>query len=258
MIQSFSEYRDILERFETYLYLTKMEKNMLQVYGYPASYKPKGLTEQTNILRDLIPGAGYVNQELLERIQQRKVPLPKYAEAFFAVMNWEKHPKVFGKNYWDATNRMFELLTSTRAFHNHRSGDIDKAHLRQFIRTRNIFRKLAQSQGNPDILIVPAQLGLRFREQSAEDVQKITVGTKNECSLGTFATGNILLVHPERFQGDKDLVIDCAGDKFASDVNGRFVRTPCFYFRAGMLKFGTNGVDVASSDCGSASALLLE
>jgi len=36
-------------------------------YGYLSGYKPKGITLQTNILRQLFPGIGYADEKLAER-----------------------------------------------------------------------------------------------------------------------------------------------------------------------------------------------
>ena len=71
-------------------------------YDYPSGHKPKGIVEQTNRLRDLWSGVGYVNQDLLTRIEKGEVKLPEGAEGWFAVPNWIKHPQIFGSTYGEA------------------------------------------------------------------------------------------------------------------------------------------------------------
>ena len=70
----------------------------------------------------------------------------------------------------------------------------------------------------------------------------------NEFGLGAFATGIMLLTHPERLQQFKDLQVGCAGDHF---VSGGY--TPYFYFHAGNLVFDTNYIGNADETCGAAS-----
>jgi len=53
-------------------------------YAYPKGYKVKGITEQTNILRQLFPGIGFADEKLAEQ------PLPPNAEGWFAIPKWEK------------------------------------------------------------------------------------------------------------------------------------------------------------------------
>jgi len=81
---------------------------------------------------------------------------------------------------------------------------------------------------------------------------------KNEFGLGAFATGCLLITHPNRLAQYDDLWIDCAGDEFAPKAGGRFVCAPCFRFLGGGLWFGARGLDRAVPYYGSASALLPE
>ncbi len=77
----------------------------------------------------------------------------------------------------------------------------------------------------------------------------------NECGLGAFAVGIMLLTHPERLQHYDDLWIDCAGDEF-HDPQGSdapFDRAPLFYFYDGKLKFGAGWCGDAGGFYGSAS-----
>src|SRR3989344_6999655 len=58
-------------------------------YGYLSGYKPKCITEQTNILRQFFPGIGYANEKLAEQ------PLPEGAEGWFAIPRWQKVAKTY-------------------------------------------------------------------------------------------------------------------------------------------------------------------
>jgi hypothetical protein len=237
-------------------------------YGYLSGYQPLGLTKQANLLRKAFTGLGYVNLDYQAKIEKDEIKLPKHAEGWFCVPNWIKsseagsgsagHPKLFGETYSSAVKKILEVLKQTRngKFYNWREGEINEAHLRQSARTKAYFQKLSDAQGNPDIMIVPSQFGICHRGKSVRRAR--AVFQSNECGLGAFAIGCMLLTHPNRLAQLDDLWIDCAGDEFAPEADGQFVSAPCFSFRGGRLGFGTSDVDDASPSCGSASALLPE
>ncbi len=60
-------------------------------YGYFSGYKPKGIIEQTNILRQFFPGIGSADEKLAEQ------PLPPNAEGWFAIPRWEKIAPTYGE-----------------------------------------------------------------------------------------------------------------------------------------------------------------
>ena len=216
-------------------------------YGYLSGYKPKGITEQTNRLRELFPGIGYANEKLAE------ATLPPNAEGWFAIPRWEK----IAPTYNEAVQKVLDLIKQTRdgKFYNYREGQLGPKQLRQHSRMVAVFQKLGDEQKDNDILVVPAQFGLRHRGRSvrrAREVMQI-----NEFGLGAFAIGIMLLTHPDRLNHYDDLYVDCAGDEFDDPVSGdRFDLAPYFYFSGGKVKFGANWSDIARSDFGSASGFV--
>ena len=223
-------------------------------YGYLSGYKPNSLTEQTNRLRELFPGIGFANQDLLMQIEKGEIKLPQHTEGWFAIPNLMKNQNIFGSTYSEALQKILNVLKQTRNgnFYNYREGEIDEKHIRQSARTQKFFKELSDAQGNPDILIVPAQCGIRHRGRSVRRVREIFL--VNECGLGSFAIGIMLLTHPERLQNYNDLWIDCAGDEFKSDYEASFSRAPLFLFLDDRLGFGAGGVSRAVGGYGSASA----
>ena len=224
-------------------------------YGYFSGYKPKGLNEQCNQLRILFSGIGFCNQDLLAQIEKGGIELPKHAEEWFAIPNWMKNPKIFGVTYSEALGKVLTTITHARdgKFYNFREGQIDEKRLRQSARTQKFFADLSKAQGDPDILIVAAQFGIRHRGRSARRAREVFLG--NEFGLGAFAVGIMLLTHPERLMNYDDLWIDCAGDEFDEAITAvRFDRAPCFCFYGGGVGFGTCWSDGAIDDYGSASA----
>ena len=230
-------------------------------YGYLSGYKPEGedLDRQIIVLQGLFPGLGGANPEYLGQVKSGAIALPQLAEKFFAIPNWMKNPKVWGSTYSAAVQKMLDKIAEVREgkFVNHRKGLIDEQHLRQSVRTKKFFQELSEAQGNPDILIISAQFGIRHRGRSVRRALEVMASTPGECGLGAFAVGMMILTHAERLKDYNDLWIDCAGDEFdtpGSDV--RFDRAPCFYFHGGRVGFGADGVGYTSDRCGSASGFL--
>ncbi|MFA4872084.1 MAG: hypothetical protein WC610_03465 [Patescibacteria group bacterium] len=230
-------------------------------YGYLSGYKPKSLAEQIARLKELFPGLGDANQDLLLEIEKGEVKLPKHAEGWFAIPNWLKNPQIFGSTYFGSTYseallKVLKIIKQTRSgkFYNYREDQLDEKRLRQSARTQKFFLELSEVQGNPDILIVPAQFGLRHRGRSIRRAREVFLA--NEFGFGAFAVGIMLLTHPERLQNVNDLWVDCAGDEFAPGADGCFDRAPCFGFSDGRLGFGASTVDDVVDDYGSASGFL--
>lgn len=217
-------------------------------YGYLSGYKKrKGITEQTNILRQLFPGIGFADEKLAER------EVPKNADdGWFAIPKWQSLAPTYGEAVQLVLNKLKE--TRNGAFYNCREGELGPDQLRQSAKTASVFQKLAEEQNGFDILVVAAQFGLRHRGRSVRRVREILLG--NEFGLGAFAVGIMLLTHPERLAHYDDLWIDCAGDEFAPGADGEFWRAPIFVFRGGRLGFSTGDVSNAHGHCGSVSGFL--
>lgn len=216
--------------------------------GYLSGYTPngKGITEQTNRLRELFPGIGYANEKLAE------AGLPENAEGWFAIPRWEK----VAPTYSEAVQKVLDLIKQTRngAFYNYRDGELGPNQLRQSQKSTTMFQKLGDEQKDQDILVVPAQFGIRHRGRSVRRAREVM--NANECGLGAFAIGIMLLTHPERLQHYDDLWIDCAGDEFAPRAGGGFSGSPCFRFGGGRVRFDASAVDIAYGYYGSASVCL--
>ena len=213
-------------------------------YAYPKGYKVKGITEQTNILRQLFPGIGFADEKLADQ------PLPSNAEGWFAIPKWEK----FAPTYGEAVEKVLAMIASKRKFYNHRDGQLGVEYLRQHAKTVKMFQKLGDEQKDFDILVVPAQFGLRHKGRSVRRACEIFAA--NEFGLGCFAIGIMILTHPEREVQWEQLHVDCAGDEFAPDADGGFSRAPVFDFYDGEVEFFADRFDFASEDDGSASAFV--
>lgn len=213
-------------------------------YAYPKGYKVKGITEQTNILRQLFPGIGFADEKIAQQ------PLPVNAEGWFAIPKWQ----TLAPTYGEAVKKVLAMIASKRKFYNYRDGQLGAEYLRQHAKTAKMFQKLGDEQKDYDILVVPAQFGLRHRGRSVRRAREVFQA--NEFGLGAFAVGIMLLTHPEREVQWEQLHIDCAGDEFAPGAGGVFSLAPIFRFRDGEVKFNAYWFDGAHGYFGSASAFL--
>ena len=217
-------------------------------YGYPKGYKRKDLTAQTNRLRELFSGIGFADEKLGEQ------PLPLNAEGYFAIPRWE----TMAPTYQQAVEKVLAKLEEEhgRTFVNYRKGELGPDRIRQEERTAKMLADLGRRQQGYDILVVPAQFGLRHRGRSVRRAREVMQDAGNEFGLGAFAVGIMLLTHPEREVMWEQLHVDCAGDEYAPGADGRFVVAPFFGFGDGELKFFTSWFNHAYRSDGSVSAFL--
>ena len=217
------------------------EEEIESSYAYPSDYKVKGITEQTNILRGSFPDIGYAHEYIANK------PLPPNAEGWFVIPRWEK----IAPTYCEAVKKVLAIIGSKRKFYNYREGQSGPQYLRQHARTVKMFQRLGDEQKDYDILIVPAQFGLRHRGRSVRRAREVFAA--NEFGLGAFAIACMLLTHPEREVQWEQLHVDCAGDEFAPGADGVFHHAPDFRFDDGEVEFSTHWVSNTSANDGSAS-----
>jgi hypothetical protein len=215
-------------------------------YGYLSGYKPRGTTEQTNILRQLIPGIGFADEKIAQH------PLPASAEGWFAIPRWQSVAKTYG----EAVQVVLALIRNQRKgrFYNFCESKLGEQYLRQHEHTMKKLKALADQQKGYDILVVAAQFGLRHRGRSVRRARVVFMA--NEFGLGAFEIGCMILTHPERLQHYDDLWIDCAGDVYAPEGDGDFSRAPYFVFNGGEVGFDAIRSDGADSHFGSSSGFL--
>ncbi len=229
-------------------------------WGYPDEYTgPALIGEQAAKLAAIF---GLSLGETMRFVEQAlpMLTLPDGAEGWFAIPKVEaiaaRHFKSvtnLHERYVRAVLLMFEKIKQSRTFYNYRDGEITSDRLHQCARTMAMLELIGETQKG-DILIVPAQFGLRHRGRSVR--RGGVVYTKSEFGLGSLATGSMTLTHPTRFVRWDQLHVDCAGDEFAPEADGGSSRASYWYFRDGRLRFDSCRVGLADPSCGSASAFL--
>lgn len=213
-------------------------------YGYFSGYrKPKGIAEQTSLLRQIFPGIGFANESLA------KQSIPEGAEGWFAIPRWE----TIAPTYGEAVEKVLVELSRRRGgkFVNDREGKLGEQYLRQTDPTTVAFQQFGDQQKGYEILVLAAQFGILHRGRSVRRAREMM--SINEFGLGAFAVAIMLLTHPERLQHYDDLWIDCAGDELSPDGDGRFENAPYFGFYGGWLEFEKGRFEDANYLYGSAS-----
>ena len=238
------------------------DEEALSEYTYPEEYKgPKPIDEQIKAVAKIFG----LSPDLALKYVKEVLPtltLPDGAEGWFATPSdaalAAKHlPEVTdqAEQYCRAAQLVLDKIGKSRPFHNYREGKITSEHLRVHIRTAEAMKLIAKTQPG-DILIIPAQLGMRHRGKSVRRAREVF--RTDEFGLGSLAIGSIVLVHPERLVRYSELDMDCAGDEFAPGAGGDFSDAPCFVSLDGNAEFGTNAVGCFDDAYGSASAFSLQ
>ena len=214
-------------------------------FTYPKEYRRFSIQDQIYGIEKLFGLDSTNARSFIKHLPE----LPEGAEGWFAIPRWEK----IAPTYNVAVEKVFATISSKRKFYNYREGQLGPEHLRQHVKTAEMFQKVGNEQSG-DILVVACQFGLRHCSKSVRRAREVFI--ENEFGLDAFSVGIMLLTHPERLQHYDDLWIDCAGDEFSPVADGGFSLAPYFVFSDGRVRFDTHWVFVASDFYGSASGFL--
>ena len=216
-------------------------------YGYPSGYAVKPVCEQ---LVELSKHFNGLNASSVLAYSKELPVLPLGAEDWFAVPRWEK----VAFSYNEAVEKVLDLIGKTRTFYNYRKGALGPKYLRFSERTAVALQMIGEKQKG-DFLLIPAQFGLTHRGRSVRRVRE-RIGNSNEFGLGSFIMGCLILSHPERLVQWEQLHIDCPGDEYSPDADGRFDYAPLFYFDVGRVGFDADWILYALEHYGSASGFV--
>lgn len=219
------------------------------VSGYVSGYEqPKTIETQLDQIYRLFPNTGRLDRSFL----RGKHPIG--SEGWFAIPQWN----VVASTYHKATAIVLEKLADAYpgCFENY-CGELltGQNTLRQSARSATAWKKIRQLQKGCNIALVPAQLGLCYRGRSVRRARELF--DANEFGLGLFATGVILLTHPERLAQHEDLWIDCSGDEVSRNGDGAFSCVPVIRRYNDQLEVDCRSIDFAGSTYATASAFVL-
>lgn len=216
--------------------------------AYLQEYRVKTIAGQVTLLRSLFPELKDAHcNEMLSRFD-----LPQGAEAWFAFPRWQS----LGATYNLAIERVLSVLGTQRRFDNRIVGKLGPEYLRQSDRAAQAWELIAASQAGANILVVPAQAGMRHRGRSARRAHAMM--DSNEFGLGALATAILILLHPERVCRAETLMIDASGDEYSLLGNGEFERVPLFDVGLSGLEFSIFHRDRARGMWGTPSGFVVE
>lgn len=222
----------------------KQEKE--SAHEYPAGYVVRNIKKQIEVIQQLFPHIGSADMSVVRQ------PLPQHAEGWFAIPQWQ----TLGTTYSKAVKKVMAMIKLRRNYCDGAGNGFFLNDLRQCNKSVKMWQKLANQQNDNDILIIPAQFGLRHRCHSALRAREVF--EVNEFGLGVFAAGIMLLTHPEREVQFDQLHVDCVGDNFSDDKR-LGDKSPIFdiNYESGMLRLDTHFSDDVYGKYGSASAFLV-
>ena len=229
-------------------------------YKYPKEYKgPKPIATQVDIVAGLYTLSLGNTSEFLNKVLPT-LALPQGAEGWFAIPSVDAVAKVHFPEVTDPSERYvrcvllaLEKLKASRPFYNYRDGQITVETLRRHARTAEALRLVTEKQTG-DIIVIPAQLGMKHRGRSVRRARALFAG--NEFGLGAWEVVNIALTHPDRLVTYEELDMDCAGDEFDPGDGDGFSYSPCVCFRGGGVRFDTEWFDFALGGFGAVSGFV--
>jgi len=216
--------------------------------GYPQGFAVRPICEQLLALKNFPLFANLDTSKALACSKNMRA-LPEGADGPAVFPRWQ----TIAKTYGEAVEKVFALLGQTRAFKNWREGQLGGKYLRESEWKAKAIAAISAAQEG-DFIVIPVQLGMLHRGRSVR--RAIEVMGDKEFGLGAYEVAILLLTHPDRFTSREDLFIDCAGDEYAPDADGRFNYAPVFFFDAGEVEFHTDWAGGAHDHYGSASGFL--
>jgi hypothetical protein len=188
-------------------------------FGYAPDYKLGDIDTQIKMLRKIFPDIGRPNQGLLRQSKEGRMELPAGAEGWFAIPHWSKVANTYSK----AVEIVRSLLNQAYngRFNKYLQDQLGPQYLLETSKKLRAMEMLKQSQ-NEDILLIPAQFGVRHRGRSVR--RACAVMNSCEFGLGIYEIGIMLLTHLNRLKHHNVLRIDCAGDEYRPDADSNL---PC-------------------------------
>ena len=225
-------------------------------FGYHSGYRePIGIADQIDILRGHWPG---LNPDKAIRYYRTVYPglsIPRrQAEGPFAIIR----PGFFSDRYEEELEAVFGAIAHDTGgrFANYRAHQLGPGYLHRNERALEQFCALVEQQTGSDVIIAPAQFGLRFRGRSAFRARRRF--TNGEFGPGAREVGMMLLTNMTRLRNDNDLWIDCPGDDVAPSPGLKLNRVPRFRYIVNRIILSAHWVDVPEAHSGSASFFLAQ
>jgi len=220
---------------------------------YPPEFSVKPHTTQLYLLaRKFGIGPGHAFDFCSENLPELASFVPADAlpyVSWFAVL-WNN---TLLANYSDTLSQVHQELSRQRKFYNYASKFTNPKCLQTCDRTQIAMQRIAQSQRG-DLLVIAAQLGLRWRGYSVDAAARHYA--PNEFGLTSVSVASIVLVHPERLTRWEELDMQCAGDRIRTGKDCPWDRTPILHCHDDIIKYNAVNNGDPYTCYGSATAFL--
>lgn len=231
-----------------------------QARFYPKGWKATSVDQQLLKLVGLFPGINLSQVNgLAESAAAFVAYVPKTADGIallprlsFLGELWDIADP-YGSGYGQICRKIFCLVANDRSFHNEEgSNQMDERHIRIFADVREKLEELeAITRG--DVLVKPFNFGDLYAGYSPRNARWEAMNSNDHrLPLITAQVACLLLTMPDRLTAWGQLSIDCSGDEWDGNTDGRWFRCPCFYCDGSQIRFHTaHNVSDFGSDSGS-------
>ena len=230
-------------------------------FFYPEGYKPNSIEEQVGRLR--------LRYDWLDdsHVAEIAASWPEYerADGLYVIPKPSSLAVHLGvENPWDN----FGLLTEQgpisalavhwtengRTFRNYLNGQMTPEYYRLAGKAKSELALLEATQSG-DLLVFPAQTGRLYAGCSVRNSRNQIQRAENpsQWPLPSYVVAWMLYANEHRLTAYGHLAIDCPGDEYSFDADGRFDDSLYFGFSGGRLNFGSGLIGYADGGFGSAS-----
>ncbi len=180
--------------------------------------------------------------------------LPAWIENFLVIVPWH----MVSDSYDDAVRKLIGMCfgkNDEAYFDTSDNGMLPASSLIERKSKIDFFRRLSDFQKESNCLILPAQLGLRYRNVIPEKILEGRGST--EGFLGLYEVLCVLLLKSNRLKSPKDLHVGCLGDLFSKETFPSKNVLPALSFSSGSCKYYMADVTMAGRNLGVATAFTL-
>ena len=178
-------------------------------FGYPEGFRIRTPEEQLDVWNKHF---GDLDSSHVSALADR--PLSEGAKGWGIIPKPSKVDPIYHK----AFSIMLGLIAKERKFKNWQEDRLSLKHLWLTKKTEQVLSQLEEKTLG-DFLVLPFQFGLRHRGKSVRRARALFA--ENEFGLGPYEVAALLVTHPDRISGSKQLYIDCAGVEYSQSTHNQ-------------------------------------
>jgi hypothetical protein len=220
---------------------------------YPTGYKPRPIEEQVDTLRSLVPELekGQAIEYLALQVK------PPGLDGWYAIPTWPYIDKTYNSALKRVVGVIIKKYGSRFSVNLPDRNCFSENHIRQTLDSAEGLEITSEDQGSSSsIMILPAQLGLRYKGSSALRARNSFI--EYEFGLGLLEVLCMFLANPQRLEHDDDLGIDCPGTQYHRNGIPGYPFVPYLRFKGRDFQVGARRANVPSKSYGSSTAFLFQ